>query len=433
MNAVKLLKVINDQYQESLSGSLFDAEDNMKFSASIPLVDKIAYADAMEYAVEGETVDLIEKEVEDLKESVSKRIEVLGTAPKNLPQFVKDYDQQRMKEISENDFFFVTSESAGSMAIYQSTNRCETWRRVGGFYGLPSTDSKYSKNGISSMDFTTDIVELEDGTKIPAARVYWIDNNYRVKTSVVNPLNGIYLDEEIVVDTTTSKLTNIGDLTAVQNSKKDKLVIYSETDGNHYNVFAMVKGGDKSIWIGVPFLSNTGYDERVSDVIIIDDIFYVTVTNNTNRIYVVKIWQNEQGDFEKEIIIRDDVKFTYIKTYEVEGKIWVVSNEQKVLMIDPESDFIFKETEIAVYTGGINKYFTVLSDGRYLKTGTREIWKGTEYLYRIPEFQDEATYPALKNEIKTLMPIRKEGNSDYTEVGLIDFNLISETPVTKGL
>jgi hypothetical protein len=432
MNAVKLLNTINEQYQASLDGSLFDAEDNMKFSASIPVVDKVAYAEAIEYVVEKETVDTIEKEVEDLKESVSKRLEIIESSPKTLPQFIKGYDKQRFKEIDKDNFLFITSESAGSMAVYQSINRCETWRRVGGFFGLPTTDSKYSKNGIKSMDFTTDEVELEDGTKIPAVRAYWIDNNYRVKTSVINPLNGIYLDEEIVVDTTTAKFTNIGDLTSVQNVKKDKLVIYSETDGSKYNTFAMVKGGDKSIWIGVPFLSNNGNDERVSDVIIVDNIFYVAVTNNANRIYIVKIWQNEQGDFEKEIIIRDDTKYTNARLYFVNEKIWVVSYENNILEIDPKGDFIFKETNFKIQSS-LTKYFTIFSDGKYLKLDTREIWKGVDFQYRIPEFQSISNYPALKNEIKTLMPIVKQGEKDTSEVGLVDFDFISKNPVIKGI
>ena len=82
MNAVKLLNTINEQYQASLDGSLFDAEDNMKFSASIPVVDKVAYAEAIEYVVGKETVDIIEREVEDLKESVSKRLEIIESSPK---------------------------------------------------------------------------------------------------------------------------------------------------------------------------------------------------------------------------------------------------------------------------------------------------------------------------------------------------------------
>jgi hypothetical protein len=432
MNTAKLLKTIEEEFETSLDGSLFDAEDNMKFAASIPVIDKIAFSDLVEYAIEKYVLEQGGKELEDLKNGVEKRIDALNSPVKNIPQFIKDKSHQRFKEIDEDKFFFITSENAGSLAIYLSENRCDTWKRVGGFYGLPTTDSKYPKKGISSIDFTIDKVKLEDGTELPAARIYWIDTSYRIKTSVINPLNGIYLNEEIVVDTTAAKLVDVGNLVAVKNSRDDKLVIYSETDGNHYNAFAMVKGGNKSIWIGIPFLPNNGYDDKVSDVIVVDDDFYVTITNNTNRIYVVRITQNEQGDFEKEIIIRDDVKYTDVRTYLVGDKIWILSAEQNVLEINPKGDFVFKETSMNVHTG--SKYFTLLNDGRYLKANTNEVWEGSKRLYRLPEFINiSAGYPALKNEIKTLMPINKINYEDGSEVGLVDFNLIDANPVVKGI
>ena len=147
---------------------------------------------------------------------------------------------------------------------------------------------------------------------------------------------------------------------------------------------------------------------------------------------VVKIWKNEQGDFEREIIIRDGVKYTNVRLYEVNGKIWVVSTEQKVLMVDPDGDFVFEETDFLIASTNTG-YFTVLNDGRYLKKDTRQIWKDNVELYRIPEFQDNGKFPVMKNESKTLIPMTKQGESDSDEIGFIDFNYITEKSVIKGL
>lgn len=434
-----LLKTIRDQFEASLEGTLFDAEDNMKFSASVPVIDKIAYNEALFYSVINDLIKDGKKDSDFLESSLIKRLNVLNGTKKKLPLFYELVEspasKQRFKEIDADTFFFVTTNGMGSLAVYMSGDRCYSWRRIGGYSNLPETDSKYSKNGIASMDFTKDKVTLEDGTKIPTARIFWIDSNFRIKDSVINPLNGIFLDEEVVVDNTVEKKIGVGDFFAQKNKAEDKIIVYSEKNGDFFDVKALAKGGDKSIWINVGMLTNNGADDYVEDVIEINGNFFAVVTNRKDRMYLAKIFKNEQGDFESEIISIDGKIFTELRLFQVGNDLQIISKEQKIVTVDLTGDFFFEKTNKQLIGNSTRTgYFLVTQDGRYLSPNSNNIFEGEELSLILPE-RINVTIPSVSIiEYKTLIPYIEEGYDGNSVIKLLDiYNIFDNTPAVKGL
>jgi len=433
MNSVNFLKQITDEYENVLSGVENDSEDIMKFGASVSIVDKIAFSDALEYENALSELELKDKEIDGLKTSLKNRINVLNSTTKKMPQFITTASNQRLIEIDENNFFFVTTAGAGSIAVYQSTDRCDSWKRVGGYYSLPSTDSKYSKNSLASLSITKDEVTFDDGSKSDAARIYWIDSNYRIKTSVINPLNGIYLDEEIVVDTIEKKEVGIGSLRALNNISGDEIVVYSETDGSYSNAKCKIKGAGKSIWIGIPFLTRTGNNNDViHDIIVVDNVFYIAVSNSINRFYLVKIEKNAQGDFEKEIIEISGTAYKNVKLFEVGKEIWITSSEN-VLTVEPQKEFVFVFTNLGIASSTTSPLFTILPDGRYLKLNTKDIYKNEKHLFSLVEHFRVDKVATMSNETKTLIPFIPLTSEDGWEIKLFDMKDLVQNPTVKGI
>jgi len=440
MTINRLLKTIRDEYQKSLEGTLFDAEDNMKFSASIPVVDKIAYSEALFYSIIKDVLDNENKNVDFILNSLIKRINVLNGTKTKLPLFNElsqnPANYQRFKEIDDDTFFFATSNGAGSLAVYMSGDRCNSFRRVGGYSNLPETDSKYSKGGLASIDLLKDEVTLEDGSKIPTARIFWIDSNYRIKNSVINPLNGIFLDEEVIVDNTIEKKVGAGEFFAIKNANDDKLIVYSEKNGDYFDVKAMVKGGGKSIWINIPLLSNNGKDDYVEDVIEVDGTFYVVVTNRTDRMFLAKIEKNEQGDFESTIISVDGKVYKDLRLFKVGNDLLIVSSTQNILAVDLTKDFFFVEKNTKLVGGSTRTgYFTIFEDGRYVAPNTNKIYNfENEMILELPEKINTEIPATMLIEYKTLIPYIENGSDGQSVIRLLDvYDISDDKPAVKGL
>lgn len=255
MTSNKVLNAIENEFVAYLDGDNYDSKDQMEFTSALGIMGNSARSESIHYTYLNKLFN--EKKL-DTVNRINKYKEVvneINSKPLCLPPlFASVPAHNRFIQLDDDNFILLTASTKGSLSMYLSSDKCLSWKRCAGYFGLPSTDTRYKIHDSIGIGVCLDTAVI-DGISRTVPRIFWVDNNSKLKTSTINPDNGIYLNEEVIIDTALAKSENIY---AKKNSVGDIILTYTEVVGTIHKAYTMVKGAGKSTWVNIPLIDHDG-------------------------------------------------------------------------------------------------------------------------------------------------------------------------------